>query len=167
MKKLTWKSDIFLNSFKIYEQNEQIGLLKKVFLKKIFQAEIIGKQFTFISKGFYKQTTEIYDCNNILIGTVIHNGFIADSRIEIIENINLLRYVSTFRTKWEICEDYTDKVILKYDGFLKSGSIESITNEDLLILIGLFNHYKSNRFSNYTIALLAGVVIIKVIDKLV
>jgi len=167
MKKLTWKSDIFLNSFKIYEQNEQIGLLKKVFLKKIFQAEIIGKQFTFISKGFYKQTTEIYDSNNMLIGSVIHNGFIANSKIEINENITFWKYVSSFRTKWEICEDYTDEVLLKYNGFLKSGSIESGTNDGLLILIGLFNHYKSNRFSNYTIALLAVMIIIKVIDKLV
>ena len=65
MKKLNWKSDFFLNSFKIYEQKEHIGYLKKVFLKKIFQAEIFGKQYTFISKGFYRQTTEIYDCNNI------------------------------------------------------------------------------------------------------
>ena len=167
MKKLNWTSNVFLNSFKIYEQKEQIGYLKKVLFKKIFQAEIFGKQYTFISKGFYKQTTEIYDSNNMLIGSVIHNGFIANSKIEINENITFWKYVSSFRTKWEICEDYTDEVLLKYNGFLKSGSIESGTNDGLLILIGLFNHYKSNRFSNYSIALLAVMVIIKLIDKLV
>lgn len=167
MKNLTWQSNVLLNSFKLYEQNQQIGFLKKVFLKKIFQSEIFGKQFTFISKGFFKQTTEIFDCNNILIGSVIHNGSIAGSRIEINESITFWKYVSSFRTKWEICENYTNKVLLKYGGFLKSGSLESNTNEDLLILIGLFNHYKSSRFSNYTIALLAVMVIIKVIDKLV
>ncbi len=104
-----------------------------MFLKKIFQAEIFGKQYTFISKGFFKQTTEIYDCNNILISTLIHNGFIANSKIEINENITFWKYVSSFRTKWEICEDYTEEVLLKYNGFLKSGSIESSTNDDLLI----------------------------------
>lgn len=74
--KLTWRKNYFSNLYSIYSNGQQIGKLKDKTFSQIANGELNGKEYTFKTKGFFKQHTEIIDnSENKVIGEIIYNNW--------------------------------------------------------------------------------------------
>ena len=140
--KLKWKKGIFSNTYNIYFQDQIIGKLKNNSLSQITRGELNGKKYNFITKGFLNKQTEIHDTvNNKVIGTITYNGWMTKATLSILDNKINWKYDNIWNTKWSIFD--SDGIEIKYSGSSLKGQINSNTDDDLLLLSGLFviNYY--------------------------
>lgn len=136
-----WKKELFSDTYKVYSNNKQIGELKNRTFSQTSVGEINGKRYTFKTKGFFKQHTQIFDnSDNSLIGDIAYGNWMTKAFLSIKERKLLWKYNNAWNTKWSICE--SDRTLINYNGSSK-GHIESDINDDLLLLTGLYvtNYY--------------------------
>ena len=139
---LKWKKGIFSSTYNIYSQGQFIGKLKNSSFSQIAEGEINGKKYTFITKGFFNQQTEIHDTiNNRVIGNITYNGWMTKATLSILDKKINWKYDNLWNTKWSIFD--SEGIKIKYSGSSLKGQIESNTDDDLLLLTGLFviNYY--------------------------
>lgn len=139
---LKWKKGIFSNTYRIYSQNQIIGKLKSNSFSQITKGELNGKKYTFTTKGFFKQQTEIRDSiNNKVIGNITYNGWMTKATLSILDKKINWKYDNLWNTKWSIFD--SNGIEIKYSGSSSKGEINSNTDDDLLLLSGLFitNYY--------------------------
>ena len=139
--KLYWKRGIFNNTYKIYSENNMIGCLKERSLSQLAEGEINGKRYTYKTKGFLNQKTQIIDAeNNKLIGRITYGSLNTKAKIEYSENIYNWKYNNIWNTKWSIL---AENIHIDYKGSSTKGEIEYDKENDLLVLTGLFitNYY--------------------------
>jgi len=149
--KFLWKKGIFSSTYNIFFNEQQIGKLKDKLFSQSSVGEINGKEYTFKTKGFFKQHTEIFDIQtNQPIGEISYNNWMNKAIITIQEKTANWKYKNIWNTKWEV----TNKEGLKinYTGSSTKGKIESNTENDLLLLSGLFI---TNYYWQITIVILA------------
>lgn len=140
--KLSWKKGFFDSTYKIYSDGVVIGSLKDKTLSQSAEGEFNGKTYTFKTKGFIKQTTQIIDSqSNEIIGEIAYNSWMTKANIRILDKSINWKYDNLWNTKWSISN--TEGIQINYSGSSGSGKIESNTNEGLLLLTGLFvtNYY--------------------------
>ena len=101
-----------------------------------------GKKYTFKTKGFFKQHTEIIDSSvNKVIGEITYNNLMTKATI-VVDNKKInWKYDNLWNTKWSIYN--SEGVNIKYSGSSTSGQINSNIDDALLLLSGLFvtNYY--------------------------
>ncbi len=140
--KLSWKKGFFDSTYKIYSDGVIIGSLRDRTLSQSADAEFNGKEYTFKTKGFIKQSTQIIDCQSEkVIGEINYNNWMTKANLKILDkNINW-KYDNIWNTKWSIFN--SEGIQIDYSGSSTSGKIETNTNEGLLLLTGLFvtNYY--------------------------
>ncbi|MBN2812612.1 MAG: hypothetical protein JXQ80_00975 [Bacteroidales bacterium] len=153
--KLTWKKNFFSNLYNIYANGQQIGNLKDKSFSQISNGEFNGKKYTFKTKGFFKQHTEIIDhVENSVIGEIIYNNWMTKATISIDKKSVNWKYDNVWNTKWSIFN--SEGINIQYTGSSSKGQIDSNTDDALLLLSGLF---VTNYYWQMTIAVLVAVFV--------
>lgn len=139
---LKWKKQLFSSTYSIYSNNQFVGKLKdKSFSQKAI-GEFNGKEYTFKTKGFFNQNTEIIDNEkNKVIGKITYSNWKTKATLSIIDKSIYWKYDNVWNTKWSLFDN--KGIEIKYTGTSSSGQIESNTDDALLLLSGLFvtNYY--------------------------
>ena len=139
---LKWKKEFFSGTYNIYSKEQFIGKLKNSSFSQKAEGEINGKKYTFRTKGFFNQHTEIRDAiDNKVIGNITYNGWMTKATLSILDKKITWKYDNLWNTKWSIFD--SESIEIKYSGSSSSGQINSNTDDELLILSGLFvtNYY--------------------------
>lgn len=149
------EKEFFSNLYSIYSNGQQIGKLKDKTFSQISNGELNGKEYTFKTKGFFKQHTEIIDnSENKVLGEIIYNNWMTKANI-LIENKTInWKYDNLWNTKWSIFN--SKRIKIQYSGLSTSGQIDSNINDELLLLSGLF---VTNYYWQMTIAVLVAVFV--------
>lgn len=135
--KLTWKRNILNGLYTIYDNGLQIGQLKERPFQETSTGEINGKVYTFITKGFFKRETMIFESsNNEAIGKITYNEWRNRANITINNNTAEWKYENILNTKWQIFD--AEGIKIEYSGLSLGGEINSVVNDELLLLSGLF-----------------------------
>jgi hypothetical protein len=140
--KLDWKKGIFKETFEIYSNGVLVGILKENIWKQIAYGELNGKKVIFKTRGFFKQETQIIDTNtNNSVGKITYNSWMTKATIEYTNRVANWKYDNAWNTKWSISN--SEGVQIRYQGSSSKGTIEHQTQDDELILSGLFvtNYY--------------------------
>ena len=150
-----WKKGIFSDTYRVYSNNQQVGELKNKTFSQSSTGEINGKSYTFKTKGFFKQHTEIIDnSDNSVIGEIAYNNWMTKAFLSIREVKHTWKYENAWNTKWSIYE--SDKAVISYKGSSTGGKIESDIDHDLLLLTGL---YVTNYYWQMTVVILVAVLV--------
>jgi len=153
--KLTWKKNFFSNLYGIYSNGQQVGKLKDKTFSQIANGELNGKEYTFKTKGFFKQQTEIIDnSENKVIGEIIYNNWMTKATISIDNKTINWKYDNIWNTKWSIFN--SEGIKIQYSGSSTSGQIDSNIDDALLLLSGLF---VTNYYWQMTVAVLVAVFV--------
>jgi hypothetical protein len=139
---LTWKKGIFSDTYNIYKDGLPIGNIKNNWFSQSAYGELNGMKYTFKTKGLLKQQTQISeDQTNCIIGEITYNNWMTKAKISIRDKEADWKYGNIWNTKWSIFNP--EGIQINYSGCSTNGKIESNTEDDLLLLSGLFvtNYY--------------------------
>ena len=154
MKTITWKKGLFSGTYKIFSGNTQIGTLSKRSFSQTSEAEMNGKNYTFRTKGFFKQSTEVYDEFDKLIGEIKYNSWKTKAQINLNTKYYYWKYNTDWNTKWTIQGDDKTQINACTNSF--GGSIKTNTDNELAILTGL---YVNNYYTQMTVGVLVAVFV--------
>ena len=131
-----WKSNIFSNKVVLYKDDKEVASINDKFFSSTSSAKKNGASYSFKTKGFFKQTTQITDnATNKVIGEIKYNAWNNKAEISLLENRLKWKYINMFNTKWHIEENGNE--IINYNSNVSGGTIESKTDNALMILAGL------------------------------
>ena len=139
---LKWKKQFFSSTYSIYIDRQMVGMLKDKTFSQTAIGELNGKEYTFKTKGFFKQNTEIIDNKeNKVIGTITYSSWMTKATISLIDKSINWKYDNVWNTKWSLYDN--NEIEIKYAGTSTSGQIDSNTDDAILLLSGLFvtNYY--------------------------
>ena len=154
MTKLNWNKGLFSSSYTIYSSDQPTGELVEKFFSQSAIGTLNNKKYTFQTKGFFKQETEIIDDKNVVVGTINYNNWMTKATLFIQDKKYLWEYTNLWNTKWRIYNSET--IDIQYKGSSSSGNIESNTDDELLVLSGLF---VTNYYWQMTIVIVVAVII--------
>ena len=140
--KLNWGKKFFSNAYSIYSNGQQVGKLRDKTFSATSNGDLFGKEFTFKTKGFFKQETEIIDnLENKVIGNITYNSWMTKATITIHNKTSYWKYNNFWSTKWRISN--SEGTEIQYAGNSSRGQIETNTDDPLLLLSGLYvtNYY--------------------------
>lgn len=153
--KLSWKKNFFSNSYSIYSNGQQIGVLKDKTFSQTANGQLYDKEYTFKTKGFFKQQTEIIDSSvNKVVGKIQYNSWMTKATISVDNKTINWKYDNLWNTKWSICN--SEGINIQYAGSSTSGQIDSNIDDALLLLSGLF---VTNYYWQTTVAVLVAVFV--------
>jgi hypothetical protein len=153
--KLNWKKGIFKETYEIYSNGLLVGTLKENLWKQMAYGELNGKKVIFKTHGFLKQETQIIDpSSNLIIGNITYNSWMTKATIEYTNKVANWKYDNAWNTKWSISN--SEGVQIQSQGSSSKGTIEHQTQDDLLILSGLF---VTNYYWQVSIAVMIAVII--------
>jgi hypothetical protein len=134
---LVWKTKLFRNLYEIFENEQPAGELKSPGWKRNATGELKGKKLHFEIKGVFKKEFLILDpADNSTIGQIVFNTWKTKATITCRNQEYKWQFDNFFHTKWSI--SYEQGNLVKYESHFKKGEITSYTNDELLILTGLF-----------------------------
>ncbi|MDR2010155.1 MAG: hypothetical protein LBQ22_06710 [Bacteroidales bacterium] len=143
IKYFIWTKRLFSNTYNIYSNGKTIGYLKNKAFSQLVNGRFNDKEYTFRTKGFFKQYTEIIDnTDSSLTGKITYNSWMTRAMLSVNSKILNWKYDNLWNTKWYLSDQ--DRILINYYDSTTSGQINSDTDDSLLILSGLFiaNYYK-------------------------
>jgi hypothetical protein len=153
--KLRWKKNLFSSSTIIYSNGQRIGELKDKTFSQTANGELNGKKYSFKTKGFFKQQTEIIDgFENKVVGEITYNNWKTNAIISIDNKTINWKYDNLWNTKWSIFD--SEGINIKYSGSSTSGQIDSNIDDSMILLSGLF---VTNYYRQMTVAVLVAVFV--------
>jgi len=138
----SWKKGIFSRSYIIFENERRVGNLSDRSFLQTACGELNEEKYTFKTNGFFYQRTRIVDNNaNKIIGEITYNTWMSKATININGQKFGLKYDNVWNTKWSISG--LNETQIRYNSSTTTGRIQSNTDNQLLILAGLFvaNYY--------------------------
>jgi len=138
-----WRKSFISSTYRIYSEGRQIGFLKEQIFAQTANGELNGKKYTFRTKGFLNQKTDIIDDRSgDTIGGIKYNAWMTKATLLFGERKILWKYNNIWNTKWSLYDSENNKI--DYTGSTTGGHIESTIEDDLLLLTGLFvtNYYR-------------------------
>jgi hypothetical protein len=152
---LKWEKNFFSDLYCIYSNGQQVGILKDKTFSQTANGELNGKKYTFKTKGFFKQHTEIIDhIENKVIGEITYNNWMTKATILVDNKTIYWQYDNLWNTKWSIFN--SEGIKIHYSGSFTSGQIDSNIEDALLLLSGL---YVTNYYWQMTAAVLVAVFV--------
>jgi hypothetical protein len=132
-----WKAKFFSNKYEIFQYDNIIGSLKRSGWKRISYGELNGKKVQFQNKGFFSQEFFITDpIDNSFQGNIIFNTWKSKATITLQEKVYSFQFENFLHSKWNITNENGN--LIKYDAHIKNGNITSYTDNEILILTGLY-----------------------------
>jgi len=145
---LNWKKGFFSNTYQIYNNGIQVGFLKLSTWSQKAKGVLKEREFEFITKGFLKQETTMLDSKtNSIIATISYNSWKSKAVIKKLSNEEYKWEFNNFwNTKWSLTNSY---IFINYHGSTTKGEINSSTDDELLLITGLYisNYYWQRRAS--------------------
>lgn len=139
---LTWKKGIFSNTYNIYNGDQLIGKFRNNWFSQSADGELNGVKYTFKTRGFFKQHTQIIeDRTGNIIGEINYSTWRTKATLSINDKESGWKYDNIWNTRWSIFN--SEGLQINYCGSSTRGTIESNSENDLLLLGGLFvtNYY--------------------------
>ena len=139
---LRWKKELFSNTYKIFANGGQTGSLTDRPFSRSAIGELNGKRYTFQTIGTFRQRTEILNREkNRVIGEINYNSMMTRATISLESGTFNWKYENIRNTKWRIFG--AAGLEISYNGSFRGGHIVSSTEDELLLLSGLFvtNYY--------------------------
>lgn len=139
----TWKTKLFSRKFEIYDSGTLAGSLEKERWSRKVSGEIHGFSIMFVTKGFFRQTTGIINRQDETeTGRITFNYWKHKASIQLNYKDYDFGFDNFFMTRWRISNE--NGVIIKYHSSPMEGTIESFSDNSVLILTGLFirNYFK-------------------------
>jgi len=136
--KLNWTKELF-SDYRIFDNDKQIGFIKKKPFSQKSTAEINGEKYEFQERGFFSQETDIVDISeNKIIGKIKYNFWRSKTFIEVNNENFTCESKNFWGTKWSI---YNSKGtnILYHSSFTK-GKIDTNEDDAVKILSGFYLH---------------------------
>lgn len=134
--KLRWKKKFFSNVYRIYNETQQIGELRKRSFSRTSTAALNNEKYSFRTSGFFEQCTEILDGSENRIGEIRYGSWMTKATVRLGEETYQWKYCNTWNSKWSLHDE--DGLRITYNGSSNSGYINSTTDHPLLLLIGLY-----------------------------
>src|SRR5690606_21243225 len=137
---------------KLFNHNEEIGRLRQSAFSNLSEASLRDTKLKFKNKGGFSYKTEITDLNsNELIGTIKSNSWGTKIIITFTQKEYSWKNDNFWGTKWSISEP--QQKLISYKSSSNKGEIEATTDNNVLLLCGLFIY-------NYYVTIMTLVVII-------
>jgi hypothetical protein len=134
---LTWKKKFFSSIYEISQYENAAGELKSIGWKRKSIGELNGKKVLFEIKGFFDKDFLISNPDDSsLIGKIVFNTWRTKATITILEKAYSWQFDSFFHSNWSISNE--NGYLVKYESHFKNGDINSYTNDEILILTGLY-----------------------------
>jgi hypothetical protein len=145
---LTWKTKLFSRTFEILRNDMKEGQLKKESFSRITNGWLKTKKVTFLTKGFFKNGTSITDSDtSAVIGSISYHLWRRKSRISYNGKDYYWQYDNFFGTRWSLGNE--NEVLIRYHNQCFKGTIDSYTDDEILILTGFFiRNYLKQRSAN-------------------
>ena len=153
---LTWTKGIFSSLCQVYSNDILNGKLVDKPFSRTTKGIINGKEYHFRNSGFLKQTTEIVDSsNNKVVGGIEYNSWRSKATVSLNGRKYRWKYDNVWNTQWSLSD--ANGVSVKYNSSTTKGYIDTNTDDNLLIISGLFvkNYYLQAAF----IVILVAVII--------
>jgi hypothetical protein len=138
----TWKKKFFGSKYQIFGAQQTTGELKERAFSQNSYGHLNEKKYTFLTKGFWKQTTHIMDSSKEeKIGEINYSGWMTRATIKLNSKEYFWQYDNMWNTKWRIFDH--EGTLVQYSGSSTGGQIFSNTDNEPLLLSGLFvtNYY--------------------------
>jgi len=139
---LHWKKPFFNNVSSIYSADGKIGELVENNWKQTAEGEINNRKYSYRTRGFFNQITEIVDpATNHVVGKIEYNTWKSSATITYLDQNFHWKYDTPWHTRWSITDDRG--VSTKFQGNQVKGSIEGPDLSEIMVLTGLFvtNYY--------------------------
>jgi len=152
---LKWKKGILKNTYQIYSEDIQVGKLREKSWTQSADGELNGKKYTFKTKGFFKQVTQIIDSESgSIIGKITYNSWMTKARIDYSDKVANWKYNNAWNTKWILFD--SEGIQINYRGSSTKGKMELENHTDMLALAGLYitNYYWQVSFAVIIAALI-------------
>ncbi len=132
-----WKKDLLSYTYHIYKENQLIGSLTSKSFSQISEGILDGKSYTFVTKGFFNQNTDIIDSSSKnVIGHIDYNSSMTKATLTLSGKTIHWKYDNAWNTKWSITDE--SGTVINYAGSSGNGHFEANTDDALLLLCGLF-----------------------------
>jgi hypothetical protein len=133
----TWKTKMFSRKFEIYRYENHIGELKKREWSGKYAGEMNGKKFVFKIKGFFKKETSIINASDdSVIGTIDFTFWKTKSTVTYQNKEYKWQFDNFVRNKWSLSNE--NGFLVRYHSQAFKGTIDSYTEDEVLILTGFF-----------------------------
>ncbi len=137
-----WKKPLFSNTLTLYSKDQPLGYIKEKTFSSSVYGQLNGKQYIFKTRGFFSQKTKIIDgSSNKSIGEISYNSWMSKANILLGNKLVKWKYNNMWHTKWIV--QHTEETIIKYASSSTRGTIVTNTDDEVLLLSGLYikNYY--------------------------
>lgn len=142
-KLFNWKKGFFSTLCNVYSGDVLFAHIKDKPFSKSAEVEIRGKGYSFRNRGFFKQHTEIIEKDSgKSIGEITYAFMKSRAELTFSGKTAEWKFDNFWRNKWSISSP--GGILIKYEGSMSKGKIESHVESELLIMSGLFvaNYYR-------------------------
>ena len=139
----TWKTKFFSNTIRIYQYEGQVGEIANKAFSRSASGELNGRKLLFDIKGFFRQETRILDASDeSVVADVIISSWKSKATITYNNREYIWQHENFWNSKWSIGNE--SGAVVKYHSRGNGGEVTSYTNDEVLILAGLFikNYFK-------------------------
>jgi hypothetical protein len=135
--KYEWKTTLLSSKFEIYRNGIQSGELNKGNWKRKVTASLNNRKILFDTQGLFRRDTSIIDMGTeAVVGTIKYTSWTSKASIEYNSRTYNWHFDNFFRSKWSIGNEAGS--IIKFSSGAFSGTINSYTGDEILILTGFF-----------------------------
>ncbi|MDP4222021.1 MAG: hypothetical protein Q8868_01800 [Bacteroidota bacterium] len=134
---LTWKTKAFRRTFEILKNEIKVGQLRKESFSRKTTGWFNTRKITFLTKGFFGNETTIIDSDTSgITGTISYYLWRCKSTITYNDKEYYWLYDNLFGTRWSLGNE--NGVLIRYHSRCFKGTIDSYTDDEVLILTGFF-----------------------------
>ena len=142
MIKMKWEKGLFSSKYRLLDKDIEIGEFKNPAFNSSSFGTLGETKLKFKAKGIFSSETEIIDLNlDQSIGSIKFNSWGSKAEIRISDKKYIWKYDNFWHSKWSISEN--GEQLIRYKSSSSSGEIESMVDNELLLLCGfyVYNYY--------------------------
>lgn len=133
----TWTSRLFRSTLEIMKYEEPVGELKSIGWRRKSEGNLSGRRVNFEIRGFFgKDFLILNPDDDSQIGQITFNTWRTKATITLKGRNYNWEYVNFWHSKWHITNENGN--LVQYTSGFKSGDILSYTDDEILILTGLY-----------------------------
>lgn len=134
---LTWTKGIFDSSYQIFAD----GKIRNTLFFNTWKNEARGigqdKSYYFKTSGLFNGHTQILNENNEIIGTIAYQSLKSNAMLTMTTGEQYMwQHTNNWHSRWEISN--REDILISYTSSTSSGTIETNTDDELLLICGLF-----------------------------
>ncbi|MEX0720255.1 MAG: hypothetical protein WD059_06275 [Balneolaceae bacterium] len=137
-----WKKGTFSSTYNLFAGTNWVGELRENMLSQSAVGMLNEQKYEFKTNGSLNQKTEIRDISKgTAVGSITYNAIRTKAEINLYGKKFTWSFDNVWSSKWSISN--SREIIIDYQGSSSKGKIEASTNNELLLLSGLYitNYY--------------------------